>query len=198
MNIQIRIATWLAIFLFGSPVAVSGQERDRSASPKFELHAAMEKIGHPVALDNLRADGVLHYRISWPAPENKTGTQTGIHKTTELSVLDSSIRSREKLPRQRSSELSKDQLVTIALDQQGIVRFWRIVSDPRLIRGEFPDRDGNLVHRSFYRSDVILDVLVPSTISATQLKILKPHWDSTGALQLLPVHTIQLPAVAPR
>ena len=198
MNIQIRIATWLAIFLFGSPIVVSGQERDRSANSRSELYVAMEKMGHPVALTSLRADGIRHYRIGWPATENKTGIQTGIHETTELSVLDSSIRSREKLPRQRSTELSRDQLVTIALDQQGIVRFWRIVSDPRLIRGEFPDRDGNLVHRSFYRSDVILDVLVPSTISATQLKILKPHWDSTGALQLLPVHTIQLPAVAPR
>ncbi|MBZ5569708.1 MAG: hypothetical protein LAN64_17915 [Acidobacteriia bacterium] len=148
----------------------------------------LEKMGHRVAVETQRPKGAHDFRISWHSAKGQPNAPS-----SEQMQFVERIERNNPPPRQRSSEISKDDLVVIVLDQQGTVRYWRIIVDPRLVRGEFPDDHGNLHNYTFYRTDVTLEVSVPDTIDAAEVRVLSPSWDSTGALRLSPVGAVKLP-----
>lgn len=179
------VASIVLLLLF--PAALLAQMRANISVPDPTVPKILERMGHTVVLDNHPPKGSHHFRISW-----QSSTMMGVSSTVQMQFLER-IDRKEPPPRQRSTEVSKDHLVVVFLDQQGTVRYWRAIIDPRLARAEFPDADGNLRKYSFYRADVILDVSVPDTLEAAEMHILSPSWESTGALQLSPVFAGKLP-----
>ncbi len=142
------------------------------------METLLRKAGFQVSLDSHRTARSREFRIRWLS-------------TGSLHLLDSRERN-DPPPRQRSSEISPDQLVVIATDQRGAVRYWQIITDPRLLRGEFPDAQSNLKKRIFYQADSDLSVSLPSTIDAAEIRILTPSWDAAGQLKLSPLTALRL------
>jgi hypothetical protein len=85
-------------------------------------------------------------------------------------------------PRQRSTEMSRDQLLILALDAQHAVRYWQIVMNPCLIRGEFPDAGGNLHKTELYRPNCELSAYLPDGSDASEVRVLVPSWPN-GAIE---------------
>jgi hypothetical protein len=101
--------------------------------------------------------------------------QNVLSSIEELTVTEQR-RLPSPFPRQRNPELSKEQLVIIALDSQGheVVRV--LCPDPRIIRAEVPDAAGKLVSRFIYRSAADFSVVIPDNPRISQLQIYHPNW----------------------
>ncbi len=83
------------------------------------------------------------------------------------------------LPRQRAPELSPQQLLIIATDDQQRLRWWGLIADPRILRAEFPQPSGELAGQIFYHAQVQFVVAVPDDATITELRFYHPRW--TGA-----------------
>lgn len=186
----------IGLLTLGYSTAILAQELI-SPSPEPTVPVIIKKMGYRVAVETQPSKGAHHFRISWRSAKIEPGifswsALTSAPPTEQMQVLKR-IDHKVSPPRQRSSEVSKDHMVVVVFDQQGTVRHWQTVTDPRLVRGEVPDNDGNLRNHSFYLTDVTLEMSVPDTIDAAEMHVLSPSWDSTGALQLEPVFAVMLP-----
>jgi hypothetical protein len=86
------------------------------------------------------------------------------------------VRGLGPLPRERDPQLSTDHLVVVSSDGAGRETDWRIVPDPRLIRGEFPDEQGRLTGRLFQRSEANLLVDIPDRSDIVRLRVYACEW----------------------
>lgn len=95
-------------------------------------------------------------------------------------------------PRQRSYELSSEQIVIIAFDaqEQEITRV--VITDPRLIRAETVDTSGDLTTKIIYRNTADFTVVLPDDPNIKELRIYHPHWTGTEFILEL-IGEIQLP-----
>ena len=140
------------------------------------------------------ASGSHEVTIRWRStPSTATAADALPPPTIDVQAV-TAIHHAQPPPRQRSAEMSNDHLVAVILDAQGAARHWQIVVDPRFVRGEFPDAQGNLSKTMAYRQDVTLTVTVPDNIVAKEVRLLAPNWDRLGIVTLTPVATIALPA----
>lgn len=104
--------------------------------------------------------------------------------------LLSSARIDGELPRQRSSEVSDQHLLLVALDQKGQEIHRRLVIDPRLQRYETVDAAGKFqAESSVLVSNARLRIAVPA--SARSLRLLSPRrrnegieWAELGRVEL--------------
>lgn len=147
------------------------------------VDAALRRTGLRVAIDPATARSSVEFRIGW---------QVQAQAARVVQRIDRA----DPPPRQRSPEVSRDHLVIAFLDAAGTVRYTRIVVDPRLVRGEFPDAAGNLHKTEIRRADVELSVTAPGGTAADEVRIFAPDWD-TGELRLRQVASARVPA-APR
>lgn len=154
------------------------------------IEALLRQTGLQVDLATQRVRNSHEFRIMLQA-----GTSAGAPLSARLT---GKVDRNEAPPRQRSAEINSDHLVVVVLDQQNIVRFSRIVTDPRLIRGEFPDANGNLQKSIVYRSNAELSITIPAGIDASELRIFTPEWDSLGELKLTLLASTQLAAGLPQ
>lgn len=81
------------------------------------------------------------------------------------------------LPKQRSAELSSDQVVVVALDAGGRMRWCGLVPDPRLLRAEWPGADGELTGQVLYRESAEFFVAYPDDESIKEIRLYHPDWD---------------------
>lgn len=86
------------------------------------------------------------------------------------------VRHEQGLPRQRSKELSEQQLVGVAYDERGREIFRTAVLDPRLLRLETTDAQGRLHNRGRrFVERAQLELALPARTRSLQL--LKPRWN---------------------
>lgn len=158
---------------------------------------AMEELlrgaGLNVALERGRPNSSREIHLRW---RSGIGPTAALDPASQNLQFVSSIERSDVPPRQRSSELSADQLVIAVIDSAGIVRYSQIIIDPRLIRGEFPDAQGNLHKDVLYRDDVQFSITVPADVDASEVRILSPHWD--GGPHLSPTARFRMPEGARR
>ena len=143
----------------------------------------LRNAGLRVSLDRGRPRGSNELRLRW-----RSGAPAAAG-TPELQMLSHLNRS-EPPPRQRSQEISPDHLVIAVVDRDGVVRASQIIIDPRLVRGEFPDSEGNLHKNEFYRNDVEFSIALPDLTDAVEVRILTPQWE--GGLKLIPTATLRI------
>ena len=87
------------------------------------------------------------------------------------------------LPRQRSPQLSSDQLVAIGVDATGREIDWQLVKDPRIIRAEAAGADGRLSGQVLHRIDAEFLLTVPAGNAFAAIRIYETAW--TGSQYLL-------------
>jgi hypothetical protein len=167
-----RIARFLLFVVGCSPGLFSQPTR---SSPT--LDAALRQAGLRVVLDTSRSRTSSEIRIRWQSQAARV-----------IQRIDRS----DPPPKQRSPELSPDHLVIAFLDDAGTVRHTQVVVDPRLVRGEFPDANGNLRKTELVRDDVEMSVSAPGGLNAAEVRVFTPNWDS-GELRLLPLGSVTMP-----
>jgi hypothetical protein len=80
------------------------------------------------------------------------------------------------LPRERSVELSTNQILVAALDASGGLRWWRLLLDPRLIRAESAGPKGDLRGVDYYLPTVDFTVAYPDDPGIKELRFYHPSW----------------------
>lgn len=81
------------------------------------------------------------------------------------------------LPKQRSAELSPTQVVVVALDAEGRMRWCGLVADPRLLRAELPGPDGELSGQVVYKDSAEFVVQYPDDDAVAEVRLYHPDWD---------------------
>ena len=108
-----------------------------------------QSLRPPTFEDILRKTGLrVAPTTDLASPRPRTSHEFRLRWNAGAVRVTQRIERNEPPPRQRSSEIGEGQLVVVVLDRQATVRAWQIVQDPRILRGEFPDANGNLRMRS--------------------------------------------------
>ena len=107
----------------------------QSAAQHPSIEDLLRGSGLRVAASPERPKASREIRLRWQTP--KGGGAPTLRYVSHLARA-------EAPPRQRSPEISPDDVVIAVLDSAGVVRYSQIILDPRLVRGEFPDAQGNL------------------------------------------------------
>jgi hypothetical protein len=94
--------------------------------------------------------------------------------------------------RRRAPQISPEQLVVVAVDPQGEVQGWELIPDPRLLRSELPDAQGELRSRTFYRTDTAFTVTLAADPETTEVRLYQPSWNGE-TLSLEPLAVLALP-----
>jgi arsenate reductase-like glutaredoxin family protein len=188
--------TWLWLLL-AAPILLSFTLVQRQRTPveknkretvqQEQLKRLMSKVGIDVLEIAARTDQTPTYRelkINWTDPTKST-TELRSAVTAEqqtpsprVSVVEDKKRS-GTLPRHRSLELSPTHIFIAGVDAADKLRWWSIVPDPRLVRGETQTPTGELRGEEYYVSNVTLLVAFPDDPEIANLRFFHPVWNGT-------------------
>ncbi|HWS90719.1 MAG TPA: hypothetical protein VN282_27365 [Pyrinomonadaceae bacterium] len=119
-------------------------------------------------------------RITWQAdkasPPGPASAQYG-NAGGRVALARAAVRREGALPKRRSAELSPTQVVVVALDAEGRIRWCGLVADPRLLRAEVSDPGVELVGQVIYRESAEFVVHYPDDESITEIRLYHPDWD---------------------
>ena len=157
------------------------------------LLVAFMSVGELSSLANTRTSQEV--RILWQAyigapPLVVPGT--GQDTPTPMFIVIERQQSSGIMPRQRSSELSSEQLLVVSVDAQGQERSRYLIPDPRILRAESPGPTGELMGEVLHRSTAEFVVMLPDDPTITEVRFYHPRW--TGAaftLELAGVVSLQ-------
>lgn len=103
-----------------------------------------------------------------------------------VTLARASVRRGGGLPKQRSAELSPTQVVVVALDAGGRMRWCGLVADPRQLRAEAPGPDGVLTGQVVYKESAEFVVTYPDDDAVAELRLYHPDWDGQNfSLELI-------------
>src|SRR6185503_1418376 len=163
------------------------EKNRRETVQQEQLKKLMSKVGVDVVEIAARTDQPATYRelkINW-ADSAKSTTELKSASNSEqqtppqkVSVVEDKKRS-GTLPRHRSLELSPTHIFIAAVDATDKLRWWSIMPDPRLVRGETPTATGELRGENYYVSNVTLLVAFPDDPAIANLRFYHPVWNGT-------------------
>ena len=182
-----------ALLILGALGVEGLAQESRAKSSQGELIRAerlktlMSAVGVSVdgRLTLPRGSGHREVRIVWEADPAAKATISHLETSTLEAGRDSfghslrvaGVRGRAgSLPRHRSPELSQDKLMVIAVGAGDKLRWWTLIDDPRLLRGEAPGADGRLSGQIIYRAEPEFVVNVPEDGEITELRLYHPRW----------------------
>jgi hypothetical protein len=126
-------------------------------------------------------DGSQTVHLRWFAA---TGVLSAAAAKTGQSSEDARVLSVRRgggaLQPQRDPQLSPDRLVIVSVDALGREVDWRMVADPRLIRGEAADAQGRLSTRLLQRTEANVLVDIPDLPDIVALRVYEPIWDGAA------------------
>jgi hypothetical protein len=165
-----KIRNSLAGLLAGEGVIVPGTLPTSSTGAYKEIQVRWESTVTPV-----KGDAVL----------SKERSKTGAFIRLRSGKRNGS------LSRQRSLELSPNQILIVALDQNSELRWWKLMLDPRLVRAEGSRLGGEISGEDLYVHNVDFMVNYPDDPGIKELRFYHPQW--TGkAFQLELISTLQV------
>lgn len=135
----------------------------------------------PVQKDSSVDESLLEVRVHWAVDagiRSSNSPYSTPSSTREKYSLVESRLTRGPMPRQRMPELSSDQILVVATDEQGEQSGWTLIPDPRIIRAESPGPDGELSGQVLHLSSAEFLVPVPA-VSAAALRFYQPFWTGT-------------------
>jgi hypothetical protein len=148
----------------------------------------------PVQKDSSVDESLLEVWVHWAVDagiRSSNSPYSTQSSTREKYSLVESRQTRGPMPRQRMPELSSDQILVVATDEQGEQSGWTLIPDPRTIRAESPGPDGELSGQVLHLSVAEFLVPVPAG-SAAALRFYQPFW--TGKeFSLVLLGTLALP-----
>lgn len=163
------------------------EKNRRETVQQEQLKKLMSRVGISVVEIAARTDQTPAYRelkLNWTDP-TKSSTEVRSAATSEqqtpsprVSVVEDKKRS-GTLPRHRSLELSSTHIFIAAVDATDKLRWWSIMPDPRLVRGETQTPTGELRRQDYYVSNVTLLVAFPDDPEIANLRFYHPVWNGT-------------------
>ena len=157
----------------GSRASLSERVRSLLAASGVEVGAAANTAAAP-------ARSHRELRVRWEADKAalpKPSAEQYRNAPGRVSLSAAPARREGGLPKQRSAELSPTQVVVVALDSEGRMRWCGLVSDPRLLRAEVPGPDGELTGQVIYRESAEFVVSYPDDEAVTEVRLYHPDWD---------------------
>lgn len=166
----------------------------RETMNRERLSALLSAVGVRVEDSVLPAEvqPFQEMRIRWDADASSLDLVLTEQEPSKRVLTTIERRKRNQaLSRQRSLELSTNQLLVVAVNGQRQLRWWSLIPDPRIMRAESPNAGGKLSGRVLYRSKAEFIVAFPDDEMITELRLYHPHW--TGSeFTLEPLGTISL------
>jgi len=155
---------------------VDEPDRDEATRSRLSILFAGEGL-HLSQSSSLPKNGAYREaKIRW---ENAVGSASGLVSAEQrrgaLRLEARSVK-RGGLQRQRSFELSTDQIVVIAVDAKDEIRWWHTQTDPRLVRAETPGETGDISSRNLYLVNVDFSIDYPDDPSVQSLRFYSPIW----------------------
>jgi len=163
------------------------EKNRRETVQQEQLKKLMSGVGIDVLEIAARTDQPRSYRelkITWTNPTKSTtevrsaATSDQQTQVPNVSVVEDKKRS-GTLPRHRSLELSPAHIFIAAVDAADKLRWWSIMPDPRLVRGETQTATGELRREDYYVSNVTLLVAFPDDPEIANLRFYHPVWNGT-------------------
>ena len=188
--------TWLWLLL-AAPILLSFtfvqsqrtpvEKNKRETLQQEKLKKLMSKVGIDVLEIAARTDQTPTYRelkINWTDPtKSTTGLRSAANSEQQAQAPNVSVVEDKKrsgtLPRHRSLELSPTHIFIAAVDATDKLRWWSIMPDPRLVRGETQTPTGELRGENYYVSNVTLVVAFPDDPEIANLRFFHPVWNGT-------------------
>lgn len=171
-------------------------EKEKEEGMRIKLAGLLSSVGVHVggALPPADAQTYRELRIHWESLDNPDSAglinEERLAKGGALTRI-SSIGRAGAIPRERSMELSPDQMLVVALDENDVVRWWRLMIDPRLLRAEV-GRSAEMQSDNYYLAKVDFIIECPDDRLLKQLRFYHPVWNGEAFhLELLgaaPLH----------
>ena len=158
----------------GSRASLSERVRGLLAAAGVEVGSA----ANPAS--NVSARSHRELRISWEADKAALPRPAAVQYKNapgRVALAGAALRREGGLPKQRSAELSPTQVVVVALDAEGRMRWCGLVADPRLLRAEWPGPDGELTGQVLYKESAEFIVQYPDDESINEIRLYHPDWD---------------------
>ena len=156
---------------------INSPERDREAGIR-------EKLASLLSSEGVRVDAPLtteshayrELRVRW-----QSSTSAGSNELLKQSgpgniTLFAAARKEGILPRDRSLELSPNQILMIAVDGKSALRWWKLMLDPRLIRSETTASTGELKGEDHYLAAVDFIINYPDDPEIKEVRLYHPRW----------------------
>ncbi|HEX8146368.1 MAG TPA: hypothetical protein VF591_04115 [Pyrinomonadaceae bacterium] len=164
-----------------SAAAAVGSRATLSERVRGLLAAAGVEVGAPAAgTPAASARSHRELKVSWEADKASLPRAAAVQDRNapgRVALLRAATRREGALPRQRSAELSPTQVVVVALDAGGHMRWCGLVADPRLLRAEAPGPDGELTGQVLYRESAEFVVQYPDDPAVAEVRLYHPDWD---------------------
>ncbi len=185
---------------------VSRSVSHREANVIDDLRRLLTPLGVQVEAAPLlkRASLSQELRLRWTPTEVNAASEKKENLTRDLQAMDArpltlvERRTHEqeaKLPRLRAVELSTNQVFVAAIDNRGLLRWWTLIADPRIVRAERPDANGLLSGEVLYDPQAEILLTLPADAEIAEVRLYKPRWDGARfALQSVGVVAVE-PAV---
>lgn len=157
-----------------SRTSLSERVRGLLAASGVEVGSALNTTA------NASARSHRELKVSWEADKAALPHPAAVqykNAAGRVALASSTVRREGGLPKQRSAELSPTQVVVVALDAEGRMRWCGLVTDPRLLRSEGPGPGGELTGQVIYKESAEFIVQYPDDDAVTEVRLYHPDWD---------------------
>jgi hypothetical protein len=155
----------------------------REKMNRERLSALLSAVGVSVEDSTLPTEvqSFQEIRIRWDAADAPSRDMVLTEQEPSKRVLTTIERRKrtQALSRQRSLELSTNQLLVVAVNGQRQLRWWSLIPDPRIMRAESTSAGGKLSGRVLYRPKAEFIVAFPDDDTITELRLYHPRWTGT-------------------
>jgi len=162
-----------------APPATSAKEEKRTSPSQLALLFSNAGLQVGAALPTANTSSYTELRLQWESLDKAgpSGLITEAQSATAGRLNQRSSTARAgMLPRYRSAELSPDQMLVVALDGKGAVRWWRLMIDPRLVRAEVGEPT-EMRSENYYLARVDFIIECPDDPVLTELRFYRPVWN---------------------
>lgn len=194
----LMVLSILSAFILAQGQTSSVQKNRRETLQEEQLKKLLSKVGIDVV--EIRAKSTqpqIHreVKIRWTdSTKESSGTQgkpsisaVEQKQAPTVTLVENKQRS-GTLPRHRSLQISPTHLFIAAVNNTNQLRWWTVISDPRVVRAEFQASTGELRSEDYYQSNFTLTVAFPDDPDITNLQFYKPIWTGSDFdLKLLAV-----------
>jgi hypothetical protein len=150
-------------------------QRDANLTTLSKL-LANESVRVDSSLVNLDSLTYRELRVRWQC--SASSGQDGLLRQAGSGAVSqlASVIKKGTLPRDRTLELSPNQILLIGTDASGMLRWWKLFLDPRLVRAEAPDETGALKGEEYYLKTVDFIIDFPDEAGITEVRLYHPRW----------------------
>jgi hypothetical protein len=187
----VLVAVALLSLIFSYTVAA--WQQDLSTTPVRPVELARDNMIKSELGSLLRSFGVVvgktspetadHKRLTvrWQSSTNGAkAMRAEQHLAPGMLNLSNSATRAGAAPRPRNLELAATHMLVIAVDELQQLLWWNQFPDPRILRAEVPDANGQQhIGRTFYLTETEFAVAYPNNPATHELRFYHPLWTGT-------------------